>query len=210
MPLEKINNPDDDVLNPERRKNRNSSFENYSLSVPVLGEYISARLCDDPSANAFSSVHLSVPVMGECISARLCDDPSERASNFVRPTKMHYEEISIPDDDDAIQKRRKTPNNFKPSVPVIDPAKDECASTRLCDKPSANASNFVHQEPLEEINSRDDDAANPERRRTRNLSFENSSHKFQTWVNVFPPDYVMIQVQRLLILYSQEKGVMKK
>jgi len=31
MPLEEINNPDDDVVNPERRKTRNLSFENSSL-----------------------------------------------------------------------------------------------------------------------------------------------------------------------------------
>ncbi|KAK2724299.1 hypothetical protein QYM36_000972, partial [Artemia franciscana] len=125
----------------------------------------------------FENSSQSVPVMGECISARLCDDPSESASNFEQPTKRHYEEISNPDDDVAIQKTRKTPNNSGPSVPVIDPVTDECISARLCVEPSANASNFVQSRktPLEDISSLYGDGVIPKSKKTRNLSSKNSS-----------------------------------
>jgi len=82
-PLEEVNNPDDDVVNPKRRKTRNLSFENSYLSVAVMDECMCARLCDDSSANTF---------------------------NFVQSRKWPMEDKSSPDDDSVIPKSKKTSN----------------------------------------------------------------------------------------------------
>jgi len=71
-PLEDISSPEGDGMIPKSKKTRNSSSENSSLSVPVIDE---------------------------CISTRLCDDLSVNASNLLQSRKTPLEEINNPDDD---------------------------------------------------------------------------------------------------------------